>query len=290
MPGQPQSVLIPAAGLGTRMRGVRPDLAPDLPKELLPIAGRPAIQYALAEALEAGIRRAAVIVRPGKQDLERYLTDPGFAAERYPAAALDMARIRKALDIEVLHQQEPRGECPALALAQRFAANRPVAVIYPDNVRLAGPNALCELLAAFAERPGDMVGLMAVDEKNAAGISDSGRVDLEGEEHGLFRIKAFLEKGPGAFRPRFPGELRTCGIYLALPHFFELIARAQRAGFTNELTDNKVRRLMLEQKIEFWGLRLGGSIFDVGNPEGYRQCVEAARDLDPNQASSKSSP
>lgn len=281
-----ERLILPAAGLGTRMRGIiagLPGLPPDLPKELLPIRGRPAIQYALAEAVAAHIPEAICILRPGKDLVRRVIEEPPFCAHLFPEAAPELEGILKRLRVRFLYQPEPLGECDAIALAREFAESGPFAVLYPDNVRLPGPatpdapGAVAELCAAFASCPRDLVGLMPVTAENAPRISDSGRVDLaRTDEPGLWRIRSFLPKGSGHFTPRWPLEWRTCGVYVALPHWFEWIERTRAAGFAGELTDGKVRRAMLEAGVEFFGVELSGELHDVGNPEGYGGCAGQA--------------
>jgi UTP--glucose-1-phosphate uridylyltransferase len=275
-PQHPSCLILPAAGLGTRLRRVAadlPGLPADLPKELLPIRGRPAIQYALAEAEAARIPEAIVILRPGKELVRRVIEEPGVCARLFPQAAPELERLASGLRVRFLQQKEPLGECDAIALARPHAGSGPFAVLYPDNVRLPGPGMVAQLCAAFGKRPGDLVGLMPVTAENAGRVSDSGRVDLERTgQPGLWRIREFLPKGPGRFVPRRPVEWRTCGSYATLPHFFEWIERTRAAGFTGELTDGKVRRAMLREGVEFYGVELSGEIHDIGNPEGYRGC------------------
>lgn len=263
--------VIPAAGLGSRMRAA----TPLRPKELLPVAGRPLLLYALEEVLAAGCVEAVVVIRKGKEDLRRLLEDPAYLRRDFPAAAQDLARLLSRLRVSFAYQDLPRGECDAIHAARDHLGAEPFAVAYPDNLPRP-PGALAAACATLARTGRDAVALMAVDEDNAPALSASGRVDLSPREDGLFFVRRFLPKQSGPFTPRFPGEMRTCGLYAALPHYLEFIAAAADRFWSQdpqvELTDGKVRRLMLAQGVEFLGARVAGTVYDAGTPKGYARC------------------
>ncbi len=267
----PRRAVIPAAGLGARMRAVDPLR----PKELLPVAGRPLLLHALEEAALAGCTAAAVVIRPGKEDLRRLVEDPGFARREYPAASADLARVLARLSVSFVYQDLPRGECDAILAAREFLEGAAFAVAYPDNLpRPAGALALA--CAALARTGRDTVALMAVDEAAAATLPASGRVDIARQPDGSIAITRFHPKQPGPFAPRMAGELRTCGLYAALPHFLDFIARAAEKYWAHdprvELTDGKVRRLMLDAGVPFHGEPVSGTVLDAGTPAGYARC------------------
>jgi len=269
----PRCAVIPAAGLGTRMRTVDPLRS----KELLPLAGRPLILHALEEAALAGCVEAVVVLRPGKEDLRRLLEEPRFARREYPDAAADLARIQARLTVRFATQELPRGECDAILAAREMLAGQPFAVAYPDNLPRP-PGALAEACKAMARTGHDAVALMAVDEAAAASLSASGRVDLTPRPDGCFSVQRFHPKQPGPFVPRFTGELRTCGLYAALPHYLDFIDQAALKFWSRdpqvELTDGKVRRLMLAAGREFVGVPLAGTVLDAGTPAGYARCKD----------------
>ena len=264
-----ETVLIPAAGLGTRMRAV----ARGLPKELLPVDGKPAIAWALAEAAHAGAKLAVIIVRPGKEAVRR--------------AVESMKSFPRSMAVEFVDQENLLGECDALSAAAHLAGTGGFGVVYPDNIYLGrggnkGRPGAVRLLGEFMDAWGpNLVALSRTTEQSAEGTGDSGRVEVEPLARGVYDVRAFLPKGGGAFRQRFAGELRTCGIYLAGPEYFRFIeeTRAQGPdwGPGNELTDGKVRRLMLERGVSFRGIALPGRVFDIGNPRGYALCLEALK-------------
>lgn len=261
------TILLPAAGFGSRMR----PFSSEPHKELLPIQGLPLLAHALNEARDAGLARAVIILRPGKEALRDCLIDLRAARARFPERAEAIVDTAAALELVFLFQREPLGECDAIARARNLVGNAAFAVLYPDNLYSRPPGALKHLLRAFAKRPTDLVALTPVPDDMAPTVSDSGRVDLSPPDaEGFQRVKAFQPKGSGVFVPRFPGEKRTCGLYLALPAFFEWIEAARPAlAPGEELTDGKVRRRMLASGVPVWAAPLPAPMFDVGNPAGY---------------------
>lgn len=288
-------LVVPAAGFGTRMQQV----GPGRHKEMLDVGGVPAIQRVLADALDSGLEQAALVLRPGKEDIRDHFTDKDAAAA-WPdqggrrAAAAVMAGwelIRHGMNLEFFMQEAPRGECDAVLAAADAVRGRNLAVHYPDNIQVRSPRdqpALAWLLTLAGQEPcagtSHLLGLMEVDRWNASGISDSGRVDLvppdpgrcgDPGSHGPWRVARFLDKGQGDFVPRFAGELRTCGIHLAGPDYPDVIRRALADQPEGEVPDNAPRRMMLASRIPILGARLPGRVFDTGNPAGYAACLRA---------------
>jgi UTP-glucose-1-phosphate uridylyltransferase len=246
----PRHLVIPAAGLGTRMKLVYPWL----PKEMLPLGAHPALYYALQEARDAQIDRIIVILNWGKQIVRRYLE-------------------QQDLHITVCYQNALSGEADAIALAESVVGNHSLAILYPDNIFLPAPGALKVLGRVYAERQSDVVALSLVTEANEFAFSNSGRVDLETIDETTFRVLRGLPKGPGFFERRFEREWRTCGMMVTGPHIFDIIHRARAELSQREFTDEPIRDLLVRER-GLLGIRLPGAVFDIGNPDGYRYCIK----------------
>ncbi len=250
MVAEPRVLVIPAGGLGTRLKPVNPDL----PKEMLPVGPKPAIQYAVEEGMDAGMERIVVVISPSKNIIRDHLSRLG-----YP--------------VTYLYQERPRGEMDAIALAEPVVGDRALAILYPDNLHLPAPGALKQLTGAFEQQGRDVMGLQFVTHENAAFVGNSGRVNVTRLADGTYRIKRFYPKGPGRFRRRFPLELRSCGMMVCGRHFFSTLRRARQWVDQGEFTDEPVRRLILEER-GWSGVPLIGKVYDIGNPEGYRLCLK----------------
>jgi UTP--glucose-1-phosphate uridylyltransferase len=269
----PTCLIIPAAGLGTRMRGVNPSL----PKEMLPLGGRPAIQYAVEEGIQAGVDQVVIILREEKEIIRSYFEGADLWRDLYPETAAALEVLRNKSGLTFLIQKSPLGECDAILLAREAAAGGSVAILYPDNIYLPAPGVLEALFACHRRSGGHVLALMEVGDENKSCVSNSGRVDLEPVGEGLFRVKRFLAKGEGSFEPRYGTECRACGISIAQSDYFQAIEDVARLAGEGELTDEKVRRHMLERGTVFYGCSLPGRIYDVGNPPGYRLCQGSLR-------------
>jgi UTP-glucose-1-phosphate uridylyltransferase len=270
MNGRPDFLIIPAAGLGTRMRSVDPLL----PKEMLAINGKPAIQYTVAEGFSIGIKTIIIVINRNKESIRRYFEEPQFRATIYPQAAAEMAIFSQECEILFRYQQQPLGEADAIGLCRDTVGNSRLAIIYPDNLYAPPPGALRHLLPHFVNTDKDIIGLTEVTPQNQAGISNAGRVDLQPLTGDLYSVKRLLPKGTGPFVPRFPGELRACGITLSSgSHLFNLIEQARTTVEQDEFTDMPVRTLIMQQH-GLLGCRLPGQVFDIGNPLGYEGCQQ----------------
>ncbi len=260
-------LIIPAAGRGTRMHSV----GNGLPKELLPVGGRRAIDFALAEALAAGIADVAVVISPGKSLLRRHID-----------AVTGRGKPFAGLHIHYFVQERPDGEADAIGLAEPLAGRRPAALLYPDNICLPGPGALRTLACHFERLGSDMAALTEVPPRVAPAYGNSGRVDLFPLGDDLYRITRFHRKGEGPF-PAAPGRLRACGLWVCGPRLFPALDLARKTRKSGEFTDRAVRELLTAGQ-GILGVRLPGTIFDIGNPEGYRLCraaLENSKQLDP---------
>ena len=269
MKDEPRFMVIPAAGLGTRMRSVDPGL----PKEMLQVGKKPAIQYAVEEAHSAGIREIIIIIHKNKEIIRHYFEDGGYRKRMFPSADQNSEKMFRACSFKFLYQDEPRGEADAIILARDLVGDHAFALFYPDNVYFPAPGALQILRSIYRRFKTDVVALMQVGQKDAEGFSDSGRVDITPMEDKIYRIVKFHPKGKGTFVPRFKGELRTCGMAITGPHIFSYIDMAREKDKGRELTDGPIRRLMIKERMVV-GCRLPGRLFDVGNPRGYSLCLE----------------
>jgi UTP--glucose-1-phosphate uridylyltransferase len=142
-----RKAVIPAAGLGTRFLPV----TKAVPKEMLPVVDRPAIQYVVEEAVACGIDDILLVSSPYKKavedhfdrafELERRLEDKGKTDE---AAAL--RALAELAQVHVVRQGEPMGLGHAVAMGRRHVGDQPFAVLLPDGLRVDGGDQLRGLI------------------------------------------------------------------------------------------------------------------------------------------------
>lgn len=252
-----------AAGYGTRFLPV----TRVVPKELLPVVDRPAVDLVVEEFVQAGITDLLVISSRRKKALEDWFDrDPElegvFAAER---AEEKLARIAPpALRVSFVRQQRMSGTGDALLLAREFAAGDPVVVAYPDDL-FGAPNATAALIANHA-RHGTTV--LSASDLIGQDVSRYGVLDVEPRDGGRF-LRRMVEKPP---RGQEPSTLVSWGRYLYTPDFFEALARLRPADLVGEyfhvpaLLDIAARgRVTVEV--------LSATRWDTGTPLGYLQAV-----------------
>jgi UTP--glucose-1-phosphate uridylyltransferase len=265
-------LVIPAAGLGTRMRAVNPDL----PKEMLPIVNKPAIQYAVEEGLSVGIKNIIIIISKSKEIIRKYFEEKKTREKLYPLEAEKTGELIKECTLTFLYQKKPLGEVDAIRLSRPVVEDNPLAIIYPDDIYFPSPGVLRVLKAAFTKFRTDVIALMKITEENAPVTSNSGRVDLIPVKKGIYKIRKFFPKDKGHFVLRQRSELKTCGISISGSHIFQYIEKARPCVKEKEFTDGILHTTLLKDK-ELLGCSPPGKIFDIGNPQGYKYCLRATQ-------------
>lgn len=264
-----KSLVIPAAGYGTRVRSITHGGH----KELLSIMGKPALQHVIYAALGVGIKNIVIIIRNGKEDIEKYFSDIELARKLFPAAVEDLKEILKKSSIKFVYQRLPRGECDAIYCARSTIKNKPFMVIYPDNFIYLYPTALNHLLKCFKKYNFDIIGLKNVTQEMIENKMVA-CIELERFSERCWKIKSLSNENHVVNNENsmYSTRLAVSGIYIAKPHYFDFIEMGLKQNLKGELTDHIVRNIMLDQGIPFLGSRLPGYYFDIGCPDGYMRC------------------
>ncbi len=257
-----RKAVITAAGWGTRFLPV----TRSQPKEMLPLVDKPIIQYAVAEALDAGIEQIIVITAPGKRAIEDYF-DRADELESYlerkgeTALLKQMRALSRLADIVYIRQQEPLGLGHAVLTAAGVIGSEPFAVILPDDL-IAGPASdLRRMLEIYDEYD---AGVLAVERIADAETCRYGVIEPEKVAAGLYRVLSLVEKPEPE---KAPSRLGIVGRYVLTPQVFAAIAATppDRRGEI-QLTD-ALQRLLAEQKL--YACELEGTRYDAGTPAGW---------------------
>lgn len=158
-----RKAVIPAAGLGTRVLPI----TKSMPKEMYPIVDKPAIQYIVEEAVQAGITDILVITNRGKEILEDHFDHSIELEERLEKSGkTEMLRqvqnIASLANLYFIRQKETRGLGHAVSRARAFVGNEPFAVLYGDDVILGEDPACGQLCRAYEEYGLGVVGIKEV--------------------------------------------------------------------------------------------------------------------------------
>lgn len=136
-----KTAVIPCAGLGTRML----PLTRVVPKELLPLGHKPLIEHAIDELKEAGIEHVIIVMREGKEILQRHLTEP----YPFPERAHCPGPVPKSMQLDFVIQKEPLGLGDALLAARKAIKGMPFVMLLPDQLLMGSPGATAQLVSHY---------------------------------------------------------------------------------------------------------------------------------------------
>ena len=258
-----RTAVFPVAGLGTRFLPA----TKALPKEMLPVVDKPLIHYAVAEALEAGIEEIVLVIGPAKSltedyfkgapALERALAERGKKAE-IVAVSEDLPAPQK---LSFVRQEEPLGLGHAVWCARQYAAGGPFAVVLPDDLILARPGCLRQMMEVYAALGGNLVATEDVPREHT---NRYGILDVVEDDGRLARARGLVEKPDPA---QAPSTLSIIGRYILQPDVFEHLDKQERgAGGEIQLTDAMAATI---GDVPFHGLRFAGRRFDCGGKLGF---------------------
>lgn len=257
--------LIPAAGYGTRFLPA----SKVIPKEMLPILDKPALQWIVEEALDAGAEEVVIVTSPDKPSLRSHFTpDPVWRARlaSKPDAAAALAHLDAiSLKVRFVEQAEQRGLGHAVLQAAPLLRDEaePFLILLGDALVRGTVPCSRDMVALSRSRGGaSLVGLERVPPEKvsrygiAAGLPD-------GHDR-LYRLTGIVEKPTPE---KAPSDLAVAGRYLLDPRIFGYLAE-ERVGHGGEiqLTD-AIQRLLAE--VPVYGYRYPGQRHDIGNPKDY---------------------
>jgi UTP--glucose-1-phosphate uridylyltransferase len=258
-----RKAVFPVGGLGTRFLPA----TKALPKEMLPIVDRPLIQYAVDEALEAGIEQMIFVTGRGKSAIEDHFDI---------AYELETTMSNRGKSLEILHQtrlkpgavayvrqQEPMGLGHAVWCARDIVGDEPFAIFLADELMVGQPGCMKQMVDAYNRVGGNLVCGYEVppEETDRYGIISPGRQDGD-----LVEVTALVEKPKlGAA----PSNLMIPGRYILQPEVMRVLeTQGKGAGGEIQLTDAMAQMIGGQP---FHAYKFGGRRFDCGDKAGYIQ-------------------
>ena len=235
-----KKAVIPAAGLGSRLG----QLSAITPKELLPLVNKPAINWILDEASDAGIEEVCLIISPSKEEqFEKFLST-----------------YRTDMKIQIMIQRKPGGLGHALLIAERWVGNDPFVVLLPDDFIL-GENVVLTLLEAY-QRSQLMV--LTVVETRQSALSSYGVANVKPRQDDLLHVLDIIEKPPLGSAP---SNLSIVGRYLLTNKIWaslheEAISAVGEIQLTSSLQ-------ALSHDAQVIATLTQGERHDLGNQEGW---------------------
>ena len=256
-----RTVVIPAAGRGTRLLPA----TKTTPKELLNVYDRPALQFAIDEAIDLDVDRIVIVLHPDKGTIRDYLSPAGgYASLLRASGKADLAQCLQDLDvpsrIDVMfaEQAEPLGLGHAVLCAAGLTLPGPFAVLLPDDL-IFGQPCLSEMAAHYIK--GHMIAAMEV---SSADTGSYGIFALAGLSIGRsVPVSGMVEK-PSAGRA--PSRLAAVGRYILDPRIFDSLPHvAKGSGGEIQLTDAIERDAA---HVPLTAYRFSGTRYDCGTHDG----------------------
>jgi len=264
-----RKAVFPAAGWGTRFLPA----TKAQPKEMLPLVDKPIIQYAVEEAVAAGIELVIIVTSSEKRAIEDHF-DLSFELEHLLEEKGEIEKLRQVrhitdlAQIAYVRQKEQLGLGHAVLMAKDLIGHEPFAVILPDDVVVADRPCIGQLIHA------SVIALMEVDPRETSryGIIAGEPVE-ESLNHGRLRRLTKLVEKPAPSDA--PSNLAIIGRYVLTPKIFDKLEQTPRgAGGEIQLTD-ALEALMEEQGV--YGYEFEGRRYDAGTTMGWLQAsVELA--------------
>ena len=267
MARQVRAAVFPVAGRGTRFLPA----TKASPKEMLPIVDKPLIQYAVEEAIEAGVTKLVFITGSSKRaiedhfdkdaELERALTDAG--KDKLMHSIHDI--VPAGVSCIYIRQGEPLGLGHAVLCARPAVGDEPFFVHLADDLIAGSPGCLAQMAGEFAQHGGSIVAVETVPHEDT---SSYGIVAID--DSGSGRITQIVEKPAPE---EAPSDSAVVGRYLLAPEIFDKLERiGQGAGGEIQLTDG-IAQLLGEQSI--YAYSFTGTRYDCGSKLGYLQATVA---------------
>jgi UTP--glucose-1-phosphate uridylyltransferase len=255
--------VFPVAGLGTRFLPA----TKASPKEMLPIVDKPLIQYAVEEALAAGITQMIFVTGRSKRAIEDHF-DKSYEIEAALAARgkcelLELVRGIKPSHVDCFYvrQPEPRGLGHAVLCARKLIGDDPFAVMLADDLLDGEPPVLKQMVRVFNHYHCSVVGIEPIRPEASRSYGVIGGRPWDDR---VIKIDGIVEK-PAPHDA--PSSLGVVGRYVLMPEIFEHLHRlSPDAGGEIQLTDAIQSMLCDEQVLAY---RYQGQRFDCGSKLGY---------------------
>jgi UTP--glucose-1-phosphate uridylyltransferase len=268
-----RKAVIPVAGMGTRFLPA----TKAVPKELLPVVDRPALEYIVEEAARAGLPEVLMVTGRNKAAIEDFFdrTPELEAALEKKGDADRLAAVQASTDLAHVHfvrQGEAKGLGHAVLQASAFVGDEPFAVLLGDDLIDARDHLLEHMLAVQAEHGGSVIALLDVGRENidkygAVAIEPGDQPVIDGDE--VVRVTGLVEKPPV---DEAPSSLAIIGRYVLAPSVFDVL-RETPPGRGGEIQLTDALATLVERGEPVHGVVFSGRRYDTGDRLDYLKAV-----------------
>ncbi len=260
--------IFPVAGLGTRFLPA----TKANPKEMLPIVDKPLIQYAVEEAIAAGITELIFVTSSSKRAIEDHF-DSNFELESAlqengKQDLLDIVRriLPDGVSCAYVRQKSPQGLGHAVACARQLIMNEPFAVLLADDLIDGQPACLKQMVDKFQHTQSSII---AVQQISPTETDRYGIVEPESKDS-FTKINNIIEKPPTHLAP---SHLGVVGRYILTPTIFDMLENTNKgSGGEIQLTD-AIAKLLKRESV--YAYQFQGKRYDCGSKLGYLEATVA---------------
>ena len=259
-----KQAIIPLAGLGTRLLPLTSVFA----KELLPINGKPGIEYILDECIEAGIKEIVFIISKKKEMIKRYFYNDSFYKDiikkkKDPRIIKEYKKILKYKKmIKFVYQNKPLGTGDAVLKTKRFIKDNFFLMLLPDDL-IIKKNCSKSMISVHKRFNSSVMASMNVDKKKVS-------------RWGIFHLNKRLDKKNFSIndvveKPSInsaPSNKAVIGRYI-LPKSIFLKLQKQKPGIGGEIHITDAIQSLIKDKEKFVAHNFSGKYLDCGSLNGY---------------------
>ena len=267
-----KQAIIPLGGLGTRML----PLTSVIPKELLPINGRPNVEYIMEECIEAGIKEFIFIISKNKESIKKYFYNDNFYKKiirkkkdkRIISEFNKIKRYRKM--IKFVYQDKPKGTGDAVLKCKKSIKDKYFLMLLPDDL-IIKKNCTKEMIKLHNRKRSSIIATKTVNKKT---VSRWGILSVKNKKKNYFEIKNVVEK-PSI--KTAPSNYAIIGRYILPFKIFNEIKKLKPGqGGEIHITD-AIKNLILKDE-KFFANIFSGKYLDCGTLKGYiNSCIEMSK-------------
>ena len=258
-----KQAIIPLAGLGTRML----PLTSVMPKELMPINGKPNLEYILEECLDAGVNEFIFIISKNKLSIKKYFYNDNFykkiiKKKKDKRIIQEYKKIKKYKKmIKFVYQNTPKGTGDAVLKCQKLIKNKFFLMLLPDDL-IIKQNCSKEMIKLHKITKGSVIATKRVDRKT---VSRWGILSLKNKKKSYFQIKDVIEK-PSI--KNAPSNFAIIGRYILSSKIFGEIKRL-KPGQGGEIHITDAIKNLIHKNNNFYANIFKGKYLDCGTLRGY---------------------
>ena len=255
--------ILPIAGLGTRFL----PLSKAVPKELLPLADKPLVQYAIEEAKNSGVKEIIFVVRQDNKKALEYLKpslklEKELKEKKKEDILSELKILEESLEgisFSYVLQKKPLGDGHAILQAAKYAKDEPVACMFSDDVFDAEEPVIQQLSNVFKTCQKPVIALYPVSESK---ISCYGIAGVEKIANKIYKIKRIIEK-PSL--QEAPSNLSICGRYILTPEIFSYLKKAKPTAKGEIILAEVISNQMIKEGKLIYGCEISGNWLECGD-------------------------